>query len=131
MNEQGIHMVCQQWGHTVARSLIGGWQGENILSKFVSGRGTGVPGHIILAGLMGPDEERVNRGFNKLSDKLQTAFAFKYVYPNLPETSHIRFTNDILAKRLSHSLGYEVPKKTFLNRVDMAKRAIKLNEFGG
>ena len=131
MNDQGMHMICVQWGHTVARSLVGGWHGENILSKFAKGRGTGVPGHIILAGLMSPDEERVNRGFDKLSEKLQTALAFKYVYPNLPEVAHIRFTNDNLAKRLSHAVGCEVSKNTFLDRVGRAKRSIRKNEFGG
>ena len=129
MNDQGIHLICSSWGAEVAKSLIGGWQGENILSKMNRGGSGGIAGHCILAGQMSPDQERVNRGYKKLSEKFQVALAYKYVYPNLPLISDTELTNDDLAKRLSHALGYEVPKHTFLKRVRMAKDAIKKSEF--
>ena len=129
MNNQGMHLICTQWGAAIAKSLAGGWQGENILSKMTRGGSGGIAGHMILAGLMGPDEERVNRGFKKLSEKLQVALAYKYVYPNLPLISETALTNDMLARRLSHAMGHEVPTNTFLKRVGMAKRMIRKSEF--
>ena len=108
---------------------MGGWQGENILSKMNRGGSRGIAGHIILSGQMKPDEERVMRGWKKLSDKLQVAMAYKYVYPNLPMLQETALTNDDLARRLSEAVGYEVTKNTFLNRVGMAKRRIKKSEF--
>ena len=129
MNNQGMHLICTQWGVAIAKSLVGSWQGENILSKMIHGGTGGIAGHVILAGLMGPDEERVNRGFKKLSEKLQSAMVYKYVYPNIPLIAETELTNDMLAKRLSHALGHEVPTNTFLKRVGMAKRAIRKSEF--
>jgi hypothetical protein len=113
----------------MAATLIGsGWSGENILSRINCG-GTSLPGHRILAGQMPPDVERVNRGYKKLSSKLQAAMAYKFIYMNLPLISETSLTNKDLANRLSRAVGYEVSLPTFLNQVSMAKRAIKKSEF--
>ena len=128
MNDQGIHLICSSWGVKYAKRLSGdlGWDDENILSRASHSAGRCTPGHSILCGQMSPDEERVERGFNKLSEKLRKAMLVKYVMPNLSDRSDGRdWRNSDLARVL------DIPISTFLKRVDTAKKIIKKGEFRG
>ena len=126
MNNQSIHLVCCSWGVKYAKRLSGelGWDGENLLSRAAHGGGGGIPGHRILCGQMMPDEERVERGFNKLSERLRAAMLVKYVMPNMASRSDGReWRNGDMAKVL------DIPLNTFLDHIARAKRSIKKSEF--
>ena len=126
MKEQSIHLICCSWGVKYAKRLSGeiGWDSENILSRAAHSGGRGVPGHRILCEQMSPDEERVERGVNKLGEKLRDAMLAKYVMPNMADRSDGRgWQNVDMAKILG------VPLNTFLDRVRRAKVEIKKWEF--
>ena len=130
MNEQGIHLICCSWG--VKRFILDsnsfGWDVENILEKAARGGGGGIPGSADLSVRMvrmTPDERRVDRGYEKLSKKLQDAMWLKYVQSSIPRDDDTEWTN----RKLADILG--VPMRTFTKRLDMAKRKIKVTEFRG
>ena len=134
VSSQSIHLICCSWGVKKLRLSLSdlgvsviGFDYMNILERAAQGGLSGIPGPADLLQRcvwMTKDENRVEAGFLKLSEKLQRALFVKYVMALVPRKDGADWTNKKLAEYY-----LEVPEKTFTWRVDEAKRKIKESEF--
>lgn len=120
-----IHLIASSWGVKVAKSLSGeeGWDRNNIILGIGLSRGT-VQSHTVLFAELTGDEQRVQRGYLKLSRGLKKAFGMKYVGSILfPHEDGHYWTNREMARALSLNM------EAFKQRVKRARAEIARNEF--
>lgn len=120
-----IHLIASSWGVKVAQSLSGeeGWDRNNVILGIGLGRGS-KRSHKVLHRELTPDEQKIQRGYLKLSRGLQKALAMKYVLSVLvrhPDGHY--WTNREMAKILSLSID------AFKQRVKRARDEIGRGEF--
>lgn len=126
INGKKFNSLCERWGDKVALELKGdhAWDRNNIIAGIFEGSGSGRPGHRILCREMTGDEQRVQRGFLRLSKGLQKAFATRYVLPGLKQPRRGTFWD---RRAMAHELDLSL--SAFDQRVKRAKSEIKRFQF--